>query len=146
MIKYYDKYGKLNHEEELIDNNLKGINGMMCKCYLKSGKEIVGYGDPFRFNESITNSEIYDYIYLWKWKNLDEVTHTLIGDDSSKYDHIYEKVNIEDIDSIDAIMYSNPRWGGPLTNVFKFSRKEDNKDNVDVELPDFLLKIMKERE
>lgn len=135
-INYYKKDGELDSTIELNNENLKGINGMLVKCYLKNGEIEVGYGDPFKVEEASSDLEISDYIYLWTWKNLDETTNSLIGDDESKYEHSFQKIYIADIKDIDAILHSNPRWGGKLTNKFEFSKKHSN--TVDLDIPDFL--------
>ncbi len=51
---------------------------------------------------------------------LNENTHKLIRNDLEKYNKTYKKIIIKNITSIDAILYSNPRWGGRLTNKFEF--------------------------
>ena len=79
----------------------------------------MGYADPFRSNDKEGfDLKIHDYIYLWTFDNLDEVTNKLIGDDKNRYNQTYKKVIINDILLVESIMYSNPRWGGKLTNKF----------------------------
>lgn len=92
---------------------------MMTRCTLKDGSIEVGYADPFRTYESDSfDNEVHDYIYLWTWDNLDETNPKLIGDDKNRYDQTYKKVIIDDILMVESILYSNPRWGGKLTNKF----------------------------
>ena len=92
---------------------------MMTRCTLKDGSIVVGYADPFRSNDKEGfDLKIHDYIYLWTFDNLDEVTNKLIGDDKNRYNQTYKKVIINDILLVESIMYSNPRWGGKLTNKF----------------------------
>lgn len=42
--------------------------------------------------------------------NLDEDNHQLAGDANSKYDQTFIKAYIAEIEKIEAIFYSNPRW------------------------------------
>ena len=39
-----------------------------------------------------------------------------MGDENSKYDKISCKVDISQIEKVESKLYSNPRWGGRLTN------------------------------
>ena len=120
-IVYYKKNGELDSEEELNEDNLANTNGLMIKCHLKDGSEKVGYSDPYRLHDDNTFMEVEDYIYLFTWTNLDEETHKLNGDDDSMYDKTFTRVNIDDIISVEAILFSSPRWDGRLTNLFSFS-------------------------
>ena len=56
--------------------------------------------------------------FLWTWAHLDEKTHRLVGDGKSKYDQNYEPIDYLDVERVDTILYSNPRWGGHLYNHF----------------------------
>lgn len=66
----------------------------------------------------------YMIIYICNWKNIDEEKHCLIGNDETKFDQIIEEVMIENITDIEAIMYSNPRWGTPITNKFNIKKQD----------------------
>lgn len=121
-IIYYKKNGNFDHDELLNIENLAHTNGMMIKCHLKDGSEKVGYSDPYRLKENNNILEVNDYIYLVTWDNLDEETHKLTGDYESMYDRTYTPISIDDIISVEAILYSNPRWGGTLTNLFSFTK------------------------
>lgn len=118
-IKYYTQNGELSKVEELTDDNLKNINGMLVKCILSDRSQEIGYGDPLKTKSPEEfDTVVSDYIYLWTWKNIDEKTNQLIGDSDEKYNQIYKKIWIKDINEVNAILNSNPRWGGKLTNNF----------------------------
>lgn len=118
-IYYYQNDGSIKGEEILNGNSLGNINGMMVKCHMKNGSVQIGFADPYRtLNEGKCTGEVKDIIYLWTWDNIDETTHRLIGNGDDKYDHTYIPVKIKYITRIDAILFSNPCWGGRLTNKF----------------------------
>ena len=118
-IYYYQNDGSLKSEEILNEKNLGNINGMMVKCHMKNGSIQIGFADPYRtHNRAEYTGEIKDIIYLWTWDNIDETTHQLVGNGDDKYSQTYIPVKIEYITRIDAIVFSNPRWGGLLTNKF----------------------------
>ena len=120
-IIYYKKSGEVEKTEAFNEENLGRINGMMTKCILKNGDIEIGFADPFKtYSNHEYSDTVSGYIYLWTWDNLDEETHKLIGDGSDKYNQTYKRVNIDDIDFIEAILYSNPRWGGLLTNKYEY--------------------------
>ncbi len=124
-ITFYKANGEVKSEEILTKENLMHISGMMTKCYLKNGKEEVGFADF----ESVHNKEDYDgkiqdYIYLWTWDNLDEENGKLVGKDNEKYNQTFRKIAIDEIERVEAIIYSNARWGGKLTNKFEFYKNE----------------------
>lgn len=120
-IKFYKRNEILDHEEVLDENSLANTNGMLIKCYMNNGTTEVGYSDSYRTHyEDEYDGKVHDYIYLWTWDNIDEDKHKLIGNDIEKYSKTYKKIIIKDINDIDAILYSNPRWGGRLTNKFEF--------------------------
>lgn len=128
-ITFYKLNGEINSEDLLNEESLRQINGMMVKCYMKSGLEEIGFADSYRTHDNDFDNLVHDYIYLCTWDNLDEEKHELIGDDESKYNQTFKKVNIKDIVRIEAILHSNPRWGGRLTNSFDYfvSRFTNNK-------------------
>lgn len=119
-IIFYKLNGEINSEELLNEESLRYTNGMMLKCYMKNGTEEIGFADPYRIKDDDFDELVHDYINLWTWDNLDEDKHELIGDNDSKYNQTFKKVNIRDIIRIEAILYSNPRWGGELTNSFDY--------------------------
>lgn len=96
---------------------------------MKNGAEEIGFADPYRTHDNDFDDSVHDYINLWTWDNLDEDNHELIGDNDSKYNQTFKRVNIKDIIRIEAILHSNPRWGGRLTNRFDYfaSRFANNK-------------------
>lgn len=117
QITYYDRNGAVNKTEPLTPNNLGGTAGMMIRCHLADGTKAVGFADPFRTKDDY-DGKIHNVIYLWTWANLDEETHKLTGKDSEKFDQVFTAVEIDKICAVEAILYSNPRWGVPLTNRF----------------------------
>ena len=118
-ILFYKLNGELDSTEQLNNHNLRHINGMMTRCTLINGTTEVGFADPLRTHDRNSfDDKIHDYIYLWTWDNLDEESHTLIGDDEDKYNQTFKKIDIGDITKVESILYSNPRFGGLLTNKF----------------------------
>lgn len=109
-IKFYQRDGKLESTIELTNDNLKHIAGKMTKIVLKNGNSIVGYADPYRFEEknSVFDNTIHDYIYLWQFKDLNNIQDGVNID----------KVNISDIEVVHSILYSHPRWGSSITKKF----------------------------
>ena len=129
-IKYYKNNGELDHEELLSEDTLGGTAGMLIKCYMNDGTTKVGYSDPYRTHEKYAyNDFVHDYIYLWTWDNLDEDKHELVGNEETKYNQTFEKVIIKKINTIEAMLFSNPKWGGRLTNKFEFVKK-DKKESL----------------
>ena len=128
-IIYYKNNGTFHKEEELTLENLKHTSGMMSKCSMEDGSVYIGYADPLRTNSKSSlpfDDEVHDFIYLGKWENLDEESHQLIGNDEEKYNQIYQKIDIEKILKMECILYSNPRWGGVLTNRFYYFKNDKN--------------------
>ena len=109
-IIFYNSDGTIKNDAELTNDNLNRTNGMLSKITLKDGTEKVGFVQIPKESE---------YIFLWTWKNIDEEKHILVGNDDSKYDQKFEKVQINQIENVQAKLYSNPRWGGILTNKFE---------------------------
>ena len=78
-------------------------------------KKKIGYANLFRTHDN----KVHDYIFLWIWDNLNEESHKLlIGNEENKYNQTFKRINIDDIIRVESILYSNPRWGGVLTNRF----------------------------
>ncbi len=118
-IRYYKKDGTFDSEVPLTVENLRGIHGMMSRLKMHDGIQLVGFADSYRaHNPSAYNGTVYDAIDLWTWSNIDETTHRLIGEGSAKFDQTWVCARISDILHIDAVLHSNPRWGGLLTNRF----------------------------
>ena len=118
-ISYYKKDGTLERQQELNNDNIGDTNGMMVRCIMKNGTIHEGFSDPFRTQgEPKYDGAIHDFIYLWTWDNLNEETHQLTGDSATKFNQTFTPLAIQEIGQIDAILYSNPRWGGRLTNHF----------------------------
>lgn len=118
-IIFYKLNGEISKIEELTNENLCHINGMMARCTLKDGSEIVGFSDSFTQRDiNLYGHKLHDNIFLWTWDNLDEENHKLIGDENNKYNQTFKKVITDEIIKVESILYSNPRWGGRLTNKF----------------------------
>lgn len=127
-IIYYKLNGEIKTEELLNEDTLGNTNGMMIKCYMKTGIEEKGFSDPYRTHNDNFDGEVHDYIELWTWDNLDEEKHKLIGNIDSKYNQTFRQIKIADIIKIEAILNSNPRYGGRLTNSFDYFVSQFTKD------------------
>lgn len=127
-IIFYKLNGEISSEEFINEESLKRTNGMMIKCFMKNNEEESGFASPYNDCEKEFTDSDQDNINLWTWANLDEDKHELIGDNDSKYKVNTKKVKIKDIVYIKAILHSNPRWGGKLTNRFEYfqSRFKNN--------------------
>jgi len=140
-IIFYKLNGEIDCIEPLNNITLECINGMKVKCHLKDNSIKIGFADLFRTYNDIFDNKIHDYINIWTWDNIDENEHKLIGNDNSKYNKTFIPVKISEIIKIEAILYSNPRWGAELTNQFRFCNESLNDNmNADLELPKFLKK------
>ena len=118
-IIFYKLNGEISKIEELTNENLCHITAMMTRCTLKDGSEIVGFADSFTQRDiNLYGHKLHDNIFLWTWDNLDEENHKLIGDENNKYNQTFKKVITDEIIKVESILYSNPRWGGRLTNKF----------------------------
>lgn len=121
IIYKYD--GTIVKEFDLTEDNLMNTSGMMSRCTLKSGVVKIGFSDP---TKALTTplgkpcNKVEYSINLWTWKYFDEEKHAFIVEDETKYDQVFEEVKIDEISVIESIMYSNPRWGGRITNKFEF--------------------------
>ncbi len=120
-ITYYKPNGEIAKKVPLNKTTIKDCHGMKVKCILIDGNECVGFANPFYSFEkgsiSIKAQEL-DYITLETYINLDEETHTFVGDIKHKFDINREAVSISSISHIDAILYSGLRWDGIPTNKF----------------------------
>lgn len=144
-ITFYKLNGEIKSEEKLTRKNLTHIHGMMSKIFLKDKKIEIGFADSYRSSEKNEfDDEVQDYFYLWTWENLDEDTGELIGDSDNKYNQIFKKIMISDVDSVETILYSNPRWGKKLTNKFKFY--DSKSKNSELDIPKFLMKDIDPKE
>ena len=135
-ITLYKLNGVIDKVLKLNIDNIKGLNGMKLKCHLFNGEDKIGFADVYRTHEKEEfDNEVHDYINLWTFDMLDENTHQLVGEEENKYKQTFIKVRIDDIDNIEAILHSNPRWGTRLTNNFCFF---NNGNKEKLEIPDFL--------
>ena len=123
-IIFYNLHGEIKNREQLNHHSIAKCNGMKIKCWLKDESQKVGFADVFRIHDNNEYNEmIKDYINLCTYDHLDEERNQLVGDDDSKYNQTYIKIAIDDIEKIEAILHSNPRWGTRLTNKFQFMTK-----------------------
>ena len=122
-ITYYNLKGEIVKEVPLNEKTVKDCQGMKIKCILADGSECIGFANPFYSFEKgdivvRVDAHSLKYITLESFINLDENTHTFIGEEDHKYDLHREAVPIYLISHIDAILYSGLRWGGIPTNKF----------------------------
>jgi hypothetical protein len=121
-IYYYTFAGKKENETELTAKEVLGCHGMKIKCVLVDGSEKVGFANTYYSFEKETivveKDLIPDYITLETFININEETHKFEGDIKNRYDLKREKVSIDEISDIYAILYSGLRWGGSPTNKF----------------------------
>lgn len=118
-ICFYQQDGRVHDEQELTQESLYDAMGMMARCFLRDGSQHDGFVcfTPGIDIESHTKGDGSTF-FLWTWTHLDDNKHRLVGDDRSKYDQSYEPINFLEVERVDAILYSNPRWGGLLYNHF----------------------------
>ena len=115
-IIFYYPSGRIKETIDLNNENIARVAGMKMKCHLKNNTEEIGFADVFRLHDEIGFDEkVHDYIYLWTYDYLDEETHELINEN---YSETNKKIIIDDIVGIEAILFSNPRWGCRWTNKF----------------------------
>lgn len=119
MINFYDLKGNIVESNLLTKENIEKTHGMMVRCFLKNNEFYEGFADVYRrFESAEINFAVGEYIHLWTWDNLNEITHQLEGDAKIKYSQTHTPIKIIDILKLDAILYSNPRFGTKLTNKF----------------------------
>ena len=119
MITYWYQDGRVHHVDPLSLETLGGILGMMSRCTMKDGTQVIGFADPYRTHDMKSfDGAVHNTINLWTWTNLDEDRHCLVGGNETRFDQTWIAVEICDIIHVDAVLYSNPRWGGRLTNRF----------------------------
>ncbi len=105
MIEYYNLKGEFIKGEKLTRTNLDTVNGMKIRCTLKNGEIIIGFGTTSQ-NLSGENIEIncsFDYQYGFR---------------------DVRKVHWTEIDKIEAMLYSNPRWGRQVDFSFNVNKSK----------------------
>ncbi|MBQ8684448.1 MAG: hypothetical protein IJ518_08050 [Clostridia bacterium] len=122
-ITYYKYNGEIVKEDTLNGITIKNCHGMKIRCILIDGSTRVGYANPYySFEKGCTvcydKTYCVDYIVLETFVNLDDTTHTFLGEEEHKYDMGREAVPIALIAHVDAILHSGLRWGVPPTNKF----------------------------
>ena len=119
VSRFCQQDGVIRHEMELTPQSLFDALGMMVRCYMRDGSCHDGFVSftPGWDVESLRN----DYgssFFLWTWAHLDEATNQLVGTGAVKYEQNFEAIDFREVEHTDAILYSNPRWGGRLHNRF----------------------------
>ncbi len=120
-ITYYYPDGRIAEEHPLNRISIEKCLGMKVRCILIDGSQRVGFSNPFySFEKGGISAEAQelDYTTLETYVNLDEETHTFVGDENHKFDINREAVPISLISHIDVILYSGLRWGILPTNKF----------------------------
>ena len=131
-ICFYKLNGTMQNEVDFNEENLKGTFGMKVRCVFKDGTEKVGYSccnDNYYKNgmiDCISNFE------LWTLRDFNIDKPNMI------YEQEFTPVDLTNIERIDAILHSNPRWGTPPSNTFDF--KKGSKEKIELEIPEFLQK------
>ncbi len=115
-IIFYKLNGEIEKQEELSIENIKNIGGMKARCTLKDKSEIIGYADTI---EVLGNKQILIKTFV----NLDEDTHELVGKGTDRYAENVIRIDFNDIEKVEVILYSSPRWGTEITNQFRFYNK-----------------------
>ena len=120
-IVYYLK-GEATKTETISAATLKNCHGMKIKCTLLDGTEKVGYANSYYSFESGdivvgAKADLLEYITLETFANLGEEPQRF-SEAIAHCEMNREKVPIEQIAHIDALLYSGPRWGHAPTNRF----------------------------
>ena len=125
MIEFYRLNGEYVKSEELTLKNVAHVNGMKIKCYLESGETIIGY---CKSGEILTSENIE---FRCSFDPEDGFGDTKV-------------VHWTEVEKIEALLYSGPRWGGKID--FSFPISSDRKKCAIEEtckgivIPDFLKK------
>lgn len=109
-IIFYNPDGTIKCEMELTIENTRIAGGMLVRCTMKDSTEKVGY---------IETDDDNKHIILWTWKNVDEANDALFGYGNLKNGEECYKVEISQIEKLEAKLFSNPRWGCRITNKFE---------------------------
>lgn len=99
MIDYYKLDGQFVKTEELTQNNIMGTNGMKVRCFLRNGDIIVGYCKAGVDANSSTIEVSCSF-------NPKIGFGDIVG------------VNWKQIERMEAILWSGPRWGGRIDFLF----------------------------
>lgn len=129
-IYFYSLSGILNKEVELNEESLKNTLGMKVKCIFDDDREEIGYAccnDNYYKNGMV---DLFNNYELWKIKNFDVNNSNMI------YEQEFKKIDLFNVKSISAILYSSPRWGIPANNNFEFKKNENY--SKDIEIPEFI--------
>lgn len=115
----YTANGELFSTKDFNIDSLNSCNGVKARIVLKSGEIKEGFVDVHCCDiKELYNEKIGEYIELWTIANLDEEKHKVIGELKANT----EIIKVSDINYIEMILHSHPKWGGILTNKFKFSK------------------------
>ena len=123
-IVFYNPNGAISDEVSLNSTSIKKCFGMKIRCILIDGSIYVGYASPFYSSKrDEIDQQNFDYINLETFINLDEESHTFVGDEKHRFDIKCETVQISSVSHVDAILYSGLRWDSFPTNKFNLEIK-----------------------
>lgn len=131
-ICFYKLNGTLKDEVAFNEENLKSTFGMKVRCVFEDGTEKIGYACC---NDNYYKNNMIDCIgnfELWTLKNFN------IDKPNMVYEQEFTSVDLTNVERIDAILHSNPRWGTIPSNKFEFAK--DSCKSKDFDIPDFLQK------
>lgn len=120
MIEFYTLKGEFVKEEELTRTIIEKVHGMKIRCTLKNGKVLIGYCSSA---ELLTGKNIeicceFDIVTGFSDKKI---------------------IPCEEICKIEAMQYSNPRWGTKVDFSFDVDRNNIKESEASkVVIPDFL--------
>lgn len=124
-VVFYNLDGSYKTESSLSEEAIKNTIGMKVRCSLKNGDIVIGFSEPYRSKSKDFDGTVHDYINVWTWKHSDELAKNTKN--PHKYDQIFERVYIDNILNIEAILYSSARFGMQMTNKFVFCKKINHK-------------------
>lgn len=120
----YHLDGRVEKETAFSLEQLAGTLGMMVRCYRKDGGFTDGFADPYCLKHGGKGGIAFPNgkLDLWTWAHLDETTRRLrdCGSMDETYRQTVVSLPVDEIESVCAVLYSNPRWGGRLMNRFPF--------------------------
>lgn len=110
----YSLFGEVRDKQDYsIDRFLTNPIGEKVRVTLVNGTESIGFWDTY-----VENNKLPEKIKISRY-DLNEEKGKLRSSKS-----IEEQILTKDIVKVEAILHSNPRWGVPPTNKFKFIEKK----------------------
>lgn len=119
MIEFYNLKGEFVKEEELTRKHIDHVNGMKIRCTVKDGVTVIGF---CRVAQILTGE------FLEISRSFD--SHSGFGD--------VQKIHWTEIEKIEAILYSNPRWGTRVDFTFDVDKTRIAKPMEKADIPEFL--------